>query len=126
MQLVQVDIIGLQPAQGSLTGAQDMIAAGSRLVWSIAHAVEALGGQEDLLTSSKILESLANDALALTVLVFIGCVDEVDPCIQRPRDDCPGIFGAGGIAKVHRPQAERRYEHSCASKQTIFHNLIPF
>ena len=63
VHLVEVDVVGLQPAQAVLAGAPDVVGGQAALVGPVAHPAVDLGGQHDPLAPSAALRQPAADDL---------------------------------------------------------------
>jgi hypothetical protein len=81
VDLVEVDVIGLQPAQRTLHGTGDPAARIALLVRIVAHRSMHLGGQHHMLAPA--LQRLADDLLGLAAAIPVGRIDEIDTGIQR-------------------------------------------
>ena len=65
-----------------------------------------LGCKYYLVALAAFANGFAGDARALATGVHIGCIDEVDSCIHRTRNDRysiapPGIGLAGGVSTIY-------------------------
>ena len=97
VELVEVDVVGLQATQRVLHGGDDPAPRGALLVRVLAgraaeHRAAELGGEHDLVPAP--FQGLADDVLG--VAVGVGGVDEVDAGVQRLVDDAGRVLG--GIA----------------------------
>ena len=122
MELVQIDPIGLEPAQRILARAEDVIARIAALVGSVAHRVVHLGRQDDLIAAAVFLERATDDPFALAGVVDVRRVDEIDARLERAVNDADRVFGAGRSPEIHSPQAQRRDLDAGASQHTVFHS----
>ena len=121
MDLVQVDVVGAQPAEGVLDLPRDPQSGIALLVHSGTHLAVDLGGQDYLVPPS--LQGLADDLFRRAFAIDVGRVDEVDPGVERSLDDANGVVDvrvAPG-AEHHGSQAERADVHSCLAELSIFH-----
>ena len=107
VQLVEVDAVGLEPAQRVLTGFDDVIARDAPVIRPLAHLAVDLGGQNDFVAPAVLFEGAADELLAFAVVVDIGSIDEVDAPVQGAVDNLYRFFAAAWIGEVHGPQAQR-------------------
>ena len=80
VDLVEVDIVGLQAAQRGLALGDDVaaiVAGGQDVV--VVHAAVYLGRQHDPVALAVALERLADDLLAAATIVDVGRIQKVDP-----------------------------------------------
>ena len=122
VDLVQVDPVGLQPAQRVLDLADDPPPGVATLVGVVSHRHVDLAGEHDAfaLTCG---ERLANDLLGFAGGVDVGGVDEVDPGIERAVDDADAlvvILGAP-LAEHHRAEAQLADRDARASQDSVLH-----
>ena len=110
VDLVKVDVVGLQAAQAGFALFDDVAAAVAVRVGVIVvhHAVD-LGRQHHLLALAVALEGLAGDFLAAPAAVDVGRIQEVDAGVERAVDDGIGVGGFCSAAEHHAAQAERTH-----------------
>ncbi len=107
MLVVEIDVVGAEPAQRALQRHADVVRAAVRARSAgVRHEAE-LGGQDGAFAAA--LECSANQLLVRERPVDLGGVDQGDPEIQRPVDcaDGFGVVGSGpGVrgGHAHRPQ----------------------
>ena len=82
VDLVEVDVVGAQPAQAVLALGHDPAPRVALRVGVLAHGAVHLGGQDDLVPLD-LGQRLADDLLGLAERVDVGGVDEVDPRVER-------------------------------------------
>ena len=92
VELVEVDPVGLHPAQRRLAGADDVAGGEEGVVRPVRHPAVDLGGQHGLLAALAALgepgaEHLLGAALAGVEAVDVGGVEEVDALGERPVHD---------------------------------------
>jgi hypothetical protein len=132
VDLIEVDAIGLQPAQGVLAALHDPVPRRAALVRPVTHREAELGGEDHLVTRLALLEPVAEHALGQAVLtVDVGGVDEVDTSVESPIDHpvCGRLVHAGlvherllvGLAERHRAQTQRRDADARRSQVPILH-----
>jgi hypothetical protein len=91
---VHVDVIGLEPTQRRLAGAQDMVAAESLIVEPVTHRVEDLGTDDHTISLARIFEEAADEPFAFAMSVAVCCVKEVAAGVQCPlHDPACGFLG---------------------------------
>ena len=84
VDLVEVDVVELQPLQAGLDPVHDVAARGAARVRARAGLVEDLGRDDHVLARHlEILQRLAGDLLRHAPGVHIGGVDEVDAGVNR-------------------------------------------
>ena len=105
VDLVEVDVVGLQAAQRVLDLGHDPAPGVAPLVGVIAHRACTLGRQDDVVAAS--LERLAHDLFGLAAGVRVGGVDEVDPGVQRLVDDADRVVVVGVADGPEHHRAER-------------------
>ena len=105
VHLVQVDVVGLQPAQAVLDLADDPAARVAAHVGILAHLAVRLGGQHHVVPAAA--QGLADDLLRLPRRVHVRGVDEVDAAVQRGVDDPDAVLviGVAPGAEHHRAEA---------------------
>ena len=126
VQLVEVDVIGLQALQGAFDGGADVGAVECRR--PAANPVEIARGSGDLGRDDDLLALLAlqpapDDALrsaespgARRHGVHLGGVDEIDAAGQRESELAVGILFAGLFAEGHRAEADVGNEQIAAAE----------
>ena len=111
-------MIGAQPLEAGLDGANQVVARGAGSVGVVAQRASALGGEDDVVALAA--QRLAGDFLGQPERVEIGGVDEVDAGIEGDVEqllgplgiDASGLLEAVGAAEGHRAQRQRRYHQS--------------
>src|ERR1019366_9379675 len=104
VDLVEVDVVGLQAAQRVLDRGHDPAPRGALLIGIVAHWATELGRENDAVTTP--FERLAHNLFR--VAVGVGGVDEVDPRVQRFVDDADRVVVVG--------VADGRGEHQGAER----------
>ena len=99
VDLVEIDVVGLQAAQRGLDRLRDPASRIALLVRIVAHRAVHLGGQHDVVAPT--LQRLADDLLRLAAAIPVGGVDEVDAEIQGLVDDADAVVVIG-IAHCRR------------------------
>ena len=109
MDLIDVDVIGAQPAQRILDLTHDPGAAGVAEYVSILPFESDLGGDEHARTQAPFGEGLADDLLGAPETVGRSRVDDVDAMLDRGADGGDGfrLVGSAPHPAADRPGAER-------------------
>ena len=123
MHLVQIDVVGAQPAQAVLHLTHQPAPRGAGHVGIITHREVGLGGEHDSVAPAA--QRLADDLLRFAVRVHVRRVDEVDASVEGLMND-PYRLLVIRIApgtEHHRSQAvrthldpratERAHSHGC-------------
>jgi hypothetical protein len=107
VHLVEVDPLGLQPAQAVLDLLDDPAARVAEPVDVVSHAPVELRGQDDVVATPA--QGLADDDLGLAVRVHVGGVDQVDAGVERALDDADalGVVGVAVAPEHHRAERQR-------------------
>ena len=91
MDLVEVDIVGLEAAKAGFDGVHDVSARGAYIVAAGTDATEDLGRENNILAGDvEILEGLAEALFAFTFGIDVGRVEEVDAGIDARLDELVG------------------------------------
>ncbi len=85
VHVVNINKIGVQPAEAAVEFAHEMQPGSAAAVWAFAHRLSAFGGQYDVV--SAIGDGLAHDDLGLPCIVNVGGIEEVYAVIQCPLHD---------------------------------------
>jgi AcrR family transcriptional regulator len=122
VDLVEVDPVGLQPAQRVLDGLGDPAPRRAPVVGVRPQRQADLRGQHDVVAPA-VDQRLADDLLRLARRVEVGGVEEVDPGVQRAVDDPDGVvvIGVAERAEHHRPEAQRGDGDAGASERSVVH-----
>ena len=121
VELIEVEVVGLQPPQTRLARAADIRRAGiaaDRLARIFVEALPELGGDDDLLPPSN--QRLAEDPLAVPRAVDVGGVEQRDAEIERPVDRAHRlrvihVAPADGLAVAPRRPADGPTSHAQAA-----------
>jgi len=104
VDLIEVDVIGLEAAQRVLGRGHDPAPRGSLVVGIVTYRAAESGRQHNAVAAA--LERFAHDHFGLAVRV--GGVDHVDPRVQRFADDADRVVVVG--------VADGRAECQCAKR----------
>ena len=92
VDLVEVDVVRAESAQGGVDLLHDGLARKSLPTRSIVHAEMQLGRQDDLIALGERIQRRTNDFLRTSQLVDIGGVPEVNAEIQRLTEEGQRLF----------------------------------
>ena len=123
--LVEVDVVGVEPAQAVLHLAHDPAAGRPAVVRVLAHRRHELGGQHHLVAPA--LQRLADDLLRLAAGVHVGGVDEVDAAVEGGVDDLDAVVvvAVAPGAEHHRPEAVAADLDPGGAERGAFHGPDP-
>ncbi len=133
VEIVDIDVVGLQTPQASLQLLHDVVAGTAPLVRTVgACAGRApagngdahFGGDDHFAPLSGIADDLADELLGMGVCIDVRRIDEVDAEIEALVQDCLRPFEIRASAKIIRPDAENRDIETGAAKLAVFH--LPF
>ena len=122
VDLVQVDVVGAEPAQAVVALGDDPAPRVPLGVGVLPHLPVHLGGEHDLVPLGP-GQGLAHDLLGLAERVDVGGVDEIDPGVERGMDDPDGfvvIRGAPG-PEHHGPQAQGADLYAGPAERAVLH-----
>src|SRR5207248_5034849 len=129
--LVQVHVVGAQPAQAVVDLGEDRLAGQAGSVGAGAHPAVHLGGKHDLVPIGVLGERAADDLLTGAVRVHVGGVEEVDAGLHRAPDEGPagflvqrpGVAAPVGQAVTHAAQADSRHLETGRTEPQVVHGL---
>src|SRR5690606_20106268 len=133
VNLVQVDVVGAQAAQGGIDGGHDVLAGQAAVVGAVAHGQADLGGQHVVVTVGEDpRQDAAGDLLAGAAAVDVGGVEEGDPGVGGAADEGFGavlrqhpVLPSGRVAVAHHAQADTGHLHAGGAKPYVLH-VMPF
>src|SRR4030095_7712682 len=88
VELIQIDVVGAEPAQASLDGVDQVIPRRAHLVGAGASAEGPLRGNQDLMAAS--LESLSQDLLCLSARIHVRRIKHGGAGIETEIDETHG------------------------------------
>jgi hypothetical protein len=109
VDLIEVDPVGVQPPQGVLDRPHDPAPGAAAAVGVVAHRVEELRGEDDVVAPA--LERLADDLLGLAGAIDVRGVDEVDPGVERGVDDPDRLLVIRVAPGAEHHRAETQLAH---------------
>jgi hypothetical protein len=121
VQVVQVQVVGAEPAQAGLARALDPAARVTRAVAPLTHGVAELAGQHPVLARAA-AQQFAEHRLALAEGVDVRGVDEVDAVIARVRQDLARLGGGGLVGEHHGAQAQGGHFERAAAEAAVLHS----
>ena len=129
--LVEVDVVGVQPAQAVLHGCHDVAAAQSLAVGAVPHAAANLGGQHDLAAVAACLHPAADDCLRHAAGVAInpagvnvGSVDEVAAGLHKGIHHLKRGWLVGRPAPLHSAETKFTDLEAGAAQIAIVHCFL--
>ena len=91
MDLVEVDVVGLEALEAGVDGVQNVSAGGADVVAPRTGAAEDLGSDDDVFSGDiQVLQGLAQGLFALALGVDISGVEEVDTGVDGGLDELVG------------------------------------
>ena len=128
--VVEVDVVGAQPAQRAVDGAADAGRVAAEPAGRDAVLLERepeLGGDDDVVAVR--LEGLADDVFVGERPVHLGGVEERDAELDGAADhrDAVGAVGGGdvvGAGQAHAAEPDRRHGQAVRSEGPLFHQVL--
>ena len=129
VHLVQIDEVGLQPAQAAFAGELDVARGKAAVVRNVAHLPVRFRRQHDLFaTATALREPAANDlfgeSLAFSPAVNIGGIEEVDAEFKGLVHDRKAVGFFRVPTEVHRAETERADVQAGAAEGAVVHDDI--
>src|SRR5262249_35387211 len=136
--LIEVDVVGAQPAQAAFHGALDVVPVERRA--PAAHrgpepasaGARDLGGDQERLAAPALLEPVADDLLAaprpLRIRrhgIDLGDVEEVDALRVREVEHRVTLLLVREAAESHRAEADLRYHEAGPAESSRLHVGLP-
>ena len=119
VQVIDIDVIGTEPAQAFLGGLHHPFARQPAAVRPLAHRIGKLGRHHPVV--ALVADRPADDLLGLTGIVGVCRVDEVDALLARFRHDAARRRLVGRGAERHGADGERRNLHAASPEIPIVH-----
>ena len=128
MNLVEVDVIGVEPLEAGFDAVDDVEAREADLVRSGAGPAANLGGEHDIVAPA--FNRLSHHHFRLARRVDIGRVDEIDAAVERAMHDgidrrlieaADHLPHLSAAAEGHGAQAQLRDEHAGICQWSEFH-----
>ena len=131
MDLIEIDMIEIQPLQAADDLIHDVPAREADGVRARAGAAAHLGGDDHILASHpQIAQRLPQQDLGLAFRIDVGGVDEIHAGLERPRDQGRRALlveradrapEPGTAAESHGSEANLRDELACSAERAIAH-----
>src|ERR1700722_17241884 len=126
VHLVQVDVVGPQPAQRLLTRPADIESRQETVVGPLALAAVQLGGQHRAVPAPAPrrhppADDRLGDALGPRLAIGVGGVEEVDAVLMGGVHDDVGIGLAGDGTEIHGAKAEPAHGPAAAAEVRVVH-----
>jgi hypothetical protein len=122
MQIIDVDVVGREPAQAVIARLHDPAARESAIMRRLGHHVAHLGRHDPPLAMRG--DGRTGDGLGDAVRVNVGGIDEIDSRIERGVDDPLRGCSVGPVAEHHRPQTKHRYLEVAAAEFPVLHRHV--
>jgi hypothetical protein len=136
MDLVQVDMVGLQTAEAGLHSVHDVTARSPDVIPPGADAAIDLGRDYDILPRDvEVFQRLPQNSFALTFRVIVRRIKEVDAAVNRRLDEFIGPGLANGadaleepsaVPECHGSEAELRNQETCIAERCVLHDVFLF
>jgi hypothetical protein len=128
MAVIQVDVVGAEPAQAGLQGTGQVQPGQAPVVGAGSLRHESFGCEDHLVATAA--QRPAEDLLGLTAAVHVGGIDEIPASGQEPVNDLPGlglIAGSESAAgtEVHRAQAGTGHLQARPAHVHVLHWCAP-
>ena len=109
MNLVEIDIVGLEALQALVELKQDLLAREAFSVWLIAHHALGFGGDYDGLAARVGLEEPADHRFAFAAGINVGGIEEVNAQIESLAQEglAFGLVQRPGVAAGQRLSSSR-------------------
>jgi hypothetical protein len=122
VDLVQVDVVGLQAAEAVLTGLHDVEAGVPPGVGvGVVHLAVDLGRQKHPVPLAALLERHAGHRFRLAAPVHVRGVDEVAAGVEEPVDHPARLVLLGLPPEGHHAQAPDAHLRPGAPQRSVFH-----
>src|SRR6266542_2113370 len=123
MLRVEVDVVGLEPAQAGLDRAPDVATGAAGLLLAPGDVRAELGGEHDLVTAA--LQDLAEEALGVAAAVGVGRVEQGDALLQRRLDHRAGLLQVTAVAEVVAAEPDHRDGQAGRAELAVAHAEVP-
>ena len=89
MDLIEIDVVGAESRQRRVDRRHDVLARQPAIVGVVAHRIEHLGRDHDLVARGEVTQRAAEDLFADADGIHVGGVEEVDAELERAPDERP-------------------------------------
>ena len=107
VHLIEVDVVGAEPAQARLARLDQMLSRKASIVGALTHRHARLRGDQDAVAAT--LERFTNDLLRQPERVDIGRIDQVHACVEAPVDQVASTADVDVPDRRERPTAPKRH-----------------
>src|SRR6202040_3317412 len=131
MDLVQVDMVGLQTAETGLHTVHNVAPRSPDVIPSRADPAIDLGRDHDILPRDvKVFQRLAENLFALALRIIVRRIKEIDAAVNRRLDQSigPGLANAAdrleepsAVPESHGSEAEFRNQQTCIAERCVLH-----
>ncbi len=133
VDLVEVDVVGAEPAQAVVDLGHDRLAGQPHTVRPASGPSIDLAGQDDFVTTAVFAEDLADDPLAAPGGVDVRGVHEVHPGLQGVQHHRPGLVEVqgpavdtlAGCSETQGAQADSRHVHAGRAQLDVLQDVPP-
>src|ERR1700722_13536771 len=120
MELVQVDVVGLQSMEAVLDRPADVPPGAASDTGALAHVPAPLGSENHLVPPA--LQHLAQDGLGPpAVAVDVGRVEQCDPGVDGRVDDLPRLLEPDPHPEVVAPETDDRHGETRFPQLAVAH-----
>src|ERR1700722_13021993 len=129
MDLIEIDVVGAEAAQGVIDLGHDCLAAQAFSVGSRAHRMTQFGRDDDIVALGEVAQGAAEDLLARALRIHVGGIEEIDATVdgvldQRTRlvfAERPHRVTAAGITVGHRADRNGRHVQTGRAGLDVLH-----
>ena len=116
MDLIQIDVVGTEPAQAVVDGGQDGSPTEAAALRTREHPTVHLGGDHDLITGRELPQQLPGELFARSERVDIRGIEGRDPGLDRLPEEgttlvdphAPRVRAEAGLSVAHAAQDDAR------------------
>src|SRR5262245_16727379 len=119
MDVIEVDAIGLEPAEAGIDGVDHMAPGEAAVVGARSYPVANLGGDDPGLAPP--LEDLPDYALRARLAMDIGRIEEVHALLEGIIEHAPRLRLPGRAAEHHRAERDFRNLEATYAQRAIAH-----
>jgi hypothetical protein len=134
MDLVQVNIVGLQTAETGLHSVHNVTTRSPDVIPPRADTTIDLRRDYDILPRDvKVFQGSPQNLFALTFRVIVRRIEEVDAAVNRGLDQFIGtglvngadsLEEASAVPECHSPEAESRNQETRIAERCVFHDAL--
>ena len=124
MGLVQVDVIGVEPAQGVLAGPHNMVACEPTVVDARACRIKHFGCDEHVVTARPGSQPFPDELLGLTRRIAVAGIHQIDAGICCGIQNCQTFCLRCRVGQVVGTQHQGGNFQASAAKGAVLHGVI--